>query len=82
MNVKNDIRKDISLISEKISSSDLKENEIEELHKYIDGKYQSKITNWGNSMYGWNLKYGFIYSMLSEDSLKSNLSIMKSKLEG
>lgn len=33
-------------------------------------------------MYGWNLKYGFIYSMLSEDSLKSNLSIMKSKLEG
>lgn len=82
MNVKNDIRKDINLISEKLNSNSLDENEIEELHKYIDGKYQSKILNWGNSMYGWNLNFGFMYSMLGKDSLTFNLSIMKSKLEG
>lgn len=82
MNVKNDIRKDITLISETLNNNDLKGNKIEDMHKYIDGKYQAKILNWGNSMYGWNLNYGFMYGMLDEDSLKSNLSIMKSKLEG
>lgn len=82
MNVKNDIRKDITSITETLKKEKSEENEILELHKYIDGKYQSKISNWGNSMYGWNLNYGFLYGMLDEDSLKSNLSVMKSKLEG
>ena len=79
MNVKNDIRKDITLIQDTLNNN---YNNVEDIHKYIDGKYQSKILNWGNSLYGWNLEYGFFYDMIDEDSLKSNLSIMKSKLEG
>lgn len=52
-----------------------------ELHRYLDGKYQYCIADWGKSMWGFTEGIGFAYDVLEIDSLKENLSMMKPKLE-
>ena len=52
-----------------------------ELHRYLDGKYQYCIADWGKSMWGFTEGIGFAYDVLDVDSLKENLSMMKPKLE-
>ena len=52
-----------------------------ELHRYLDGKYQYCIADWGKSMWGFTAGIGFAYDVLDVDSLKENLSMMKPKLE-
>lgn len=77
-NIKNDIN-DIDLIlnKENVNLEDLKK-----MHIKIDGKYQTKIKDWGKSMYNWLDSCGFDYEYCSSDSLKENLITMKYKLEG
>lgn len=55
--------------------------EMKELHKYLDGKYQYAIADWGKSMWGYTDGLGFTYDTLDIDSIKENLSMMKPKLE-
>lgn len=55
--------------------------EMESLHRYLDGKYQYGIADWGKSMYGYVDGHGFKYEWLDAGSLKDNLSTMKPKLE-
>lgn len=55
--------------------------EMESLHRYLDGKYQYGIADWGKSMYGYIDNLGFEYECLGADSIKDNLSTMKPKLE-
>lgn len=52
-----------------------------ELHRYLDGKYQYCIADWGKSMWGFTAGIGFAYDILDVDSLKENLAMMKPKLE-
>ena len=54
---------------------------MESLHRYLDGKYQYGIADWGKSMYGYVDGHGFKYEWLGADSIKDNLSTMKPKLE-
>lgn len=79
--IKRDIQSDIDKIKGVLQSNSSIQ-EIINIHMYIDGKYQSKISNWGLSQYSWNDKLGFDYEFLGEDSLKHNLNNMKNKLEG
>ena len=74
------IEKDINTIIQVVAHS-YEFTEIKGLHKYIDGKYQSSIADWGKSMYGYIKDIGFNYNDLDVDSLKENLMIMKAKLE-
>lgn len=79
--IKRDIQKDIDKINEVLENN----SEVQVLtnvHMYIDGKYQSKIANWGLSQYNWSENIGFYYELLGQESLKHNLINMKSKLEG
>lgn len=75
-----DVQIDIQDIVEVIDKGN--HEAILDLHIKIDGKYQSKINDWGKSMYGYRTSTGFVYSMLSTDSLIYNLKCMKAKLEG
>lgn len=79
--IKRDIQSDIDKIKG-VLQSDSSIQELTNIHMYIDGKYQSKISNWGLSQYSWNDKLGFDYEFLGKDSLKHNLNNMKNKLEG
>lgn len=79
--IKRDIQSDIDKIKEVLQSNSSIQ-ELTDIHMYIDGKYQSKISNWGLSQYSWNDKFGFTYDLLCEVSLKHNLNNMKNKLEG
>lgn len=79
--IKRDIQSDIDKIKGVLQSNSSIQ-ELTNIHMYIDGKYQSKISNWGLSQYSWNDKLGFDYEFLGEDSLKHNLNNMKNKLEG
>lgn len=79
--IKRNIQNDIDKIKEVLQSNSSIQ-ELTNIHMYIDGKYQSKISNWGLSQYSWNDKFGFAYEFLGEDSLKHNLNNMKNKLEG
>ena len=74
-----EIRRDILKIEETLQKSDF--NEMKALHRYLDGKYQHGIADWGKSMYGYNAEYGFSYELLDLDSIRDNLSAMKPKLE-
>lgn len=80
--IKREIRKDISEIEILLNNKDATSNELKNLHIKIDGKYQSKIKNWGNSMYDWCENLGFDYNLISDSSLRHNLVNMKYKLEG
>ena len=79
--IKRDIQSDIDKIKGVLQSNSSIQ-ELTNIHMYIDGKYQSKISNWGLSQYSWNDKLGFNYEFLGEDSLKHNLNNMTNKLEG
>lgn len=74
------LEKDIEDINNLLKNNNVVENDIQQLHVELDGKYQACIKDWGNSMYGFNDKFGFAYSMLDKDSLIHNINIMKSKL--
>ena len=73
------IRADIHKI-EDIAQVDDRER-LCELHRYLDGKYQYCIADWGKSMWGYSHELGFDYSCMGTQSLKENLFMMKSKLE-
>ena len=79
--IRRDIQKDIEKIKEGTQNNIEIEN-LKKLHMHIDGKYQSKIENWGLSQYGWIDNYGFSYEYLDEETIKHNLLNMQSKLEG
>ena len=55
---------------------------LESIHREMDGKYQCCIEHWGHSMYGYNVRTGFIYSIMDVGNLLDNLSLMKAKLQG
>lgn len=73
------IRADIHKIDDTIESDDY--SQILELHRYLDGKYQYCIADWGKSMWGYNREFGFDYNGTGIQSLKENLLLMKPKLE-
>ena len=74
-----EIRSDILKIDAIATVDDL--TKVIELHRYLDGKYQYCIADWGKSMWGFTAGIGFAYDVLDIDSLKENLSMMKPKLE-
>lgn len=74
-----EVRIDIQKIDNALKDAD--PHEMEELHRYLDGKYQYCVANWGNSMYGYIAGHGFKYDFLDPGSIKDNLSTMKPKLE-
>lgn len=74
-----EILRDISKINAALQNAD--PTEMEALHRYLDGKYQYGIADWGKSMYGYVDGHGFKYEWLGTDSIKDNLSTMKPKLE-
>ena len=75
-----EIKRDIQKIEEALQSANI--SEMQSLHKYLDGKYQCCIADWGKSMYGYINGHGFNYEWLNDEaSLKDNLSTMKPKLE-
>jgi len=57
------------------------QTQILELHRYLDGKYQYCMADWGKSMWGYIDGIGFAYDGLDTGSLKENLAMMKPKLE-
>lgn len=57
------------------------EKALEELHRYLDGKYQGCIAEWGKSMWCYSKDNGFDYYLMGVDSLIDNLNQMKPKLE-
>jgi len=79
--IKRNIQNDIEKIK-KVLESSVEMQELIDVHMYIDGKYQSKIANWGLSQYSWSDKFGFCYMELGREAIKHNLINMKSKLEG
>ena len=74
-----EIRYDIYKIDELSNSADY--NSVLELHRYLDGKYQYCIADWGKSMWGYVEGNGFNYEGLDTLLLQDNLKMMKSKLE-
>lgn len=78
-NHEKEICRDIRKIEDALKSAD--PNAIKELHRYLDGKYQSCITGWGDSMYEYVVGRGFDYGYLDTGALRENLSMMKPKLE-
>ena len=75
-----EIEQDIRKIDDVLQKAD--PAEMEALHRYLDGKYQSGVMSWGYSMHGYIDGHGFNYELLGADSLKDNLATMKPKLEG
>lgn len=73
------VQEDIQRIDDAIQNAD--PVEMESLHRYLDGKYQYCIADWGKSMWGYGDGLGFAYDMLGADSIKENLFMMKPKLE-
>lgn len=57
--IKRDIQSDIDKIKGVLQSNSSIQ-ELTNIHMYIDGKYQSKISNWGLSQYSWNDIVGMI----------------------
>lgn len=74
------VRQDIAKIEE-ILGKDATDEELTDLHRYLDGKYQASIVDWGKSMYCFNDNLGFLYNRLSKDAIICNLKLMRAKLE-
>lgn len=74
---KKEVRRDL----QKIDKVGNEKADILLLHKYLDGKYQCCIADWGMSMYGYIDGQGFQYEVLDEESLKENIFMMKAKLD-
>lgn len=72
---------DIAKIEQAVAGTGISEETLIALHRVLDGKYQSCISNWGHSMYGYLEGHGFCYEHLSKSSLIDNLHTMKPKLE-
>lgn len=75
-----EIQRDIHKIDAAIQNADA--IEMESLHRYLDGKYQYGIADWGKSMCGYIDGHGFKYDFLDSGSIRDNLLTMKAKLEG
>ncbi len=73
--IDNDICKIDTAISDNID-----ETILEDLHRELDGKYQSAISKWDVGMYGWFKEHGFSYDFLGKTSYVHNLKLMKAKL--
>ena len=73
-----EVRKDIQKI-ETVDKTD--EKALEALHRYLDGKYQGCIAEWGKSMWCYSKDNGFDYYLMGIESLIDNLNQMKPKLE-
>lgn len=56
-----------------------KEDELRDLHREMDAKYQSAINNWGLSLYGYSQDFGTV-SEMGIDSLVHNLRVMQEKI--
>jgi len=78
-NQKKEVQRDIRKIDTALQTAD--PAEMEALHRYLDGKYQYVIADWGRGMDGYFTEHGFNYEFLDADSLRDNLSLMKPKLE-
>ena len=52
------------------------EIEVKNIHRTIDGKYQSCIANWGKSMYAHHLEYGFAYDHLGISLIVSTIAVL------
>lgn len=74
------VNSDIEVINSAISSDD--EKQMRSAHMLIDGKYSTCIPNLGKSMYCYSDQLGFEYEYLEKESLKHNLTMMRSKLQG
>lgn len=74
------ILNDIKKIDEVLTNNN--EQELQDIHQYIDGKYHSYISNWGYSMYGYGEGFGFNYEYMGIESFVHNLKQMKANLEG
>lgn len=53
---------------------------LKKLHRKVDGKYQTCIKDWSNSMWAWTPNFGFNYELLGVSSLIDNLQTMLYKL--
>ena len=71
--IKRDIQKDMDEIEFLLLENNNSEDELTKLHIKIDGKYQSKINNWGKSCYNWDEKTGFDYKHMGIEALNHNL---------
>lgn len=69
-----EVRKDIQKI-ETVDKTD--EKALQELHRYLDGKYQGCIAEWGKSMWNYSKDNGFDYYLMGIDALIDNLNQMK-----
>lgn len=77
---KRTITSDISKINEILSSG--KEDDLQELHLLVDGKYGAYVPDWHIGVYGYIENVGFNYELIDVESLVHNLKLMRSKLEG
>jgi len=68
-----DIKKAESLLENAKS-----DEELTDLHRELDAKYQACFDNWGDGMYGYIPNVGFHYEMISE---KHNISMMLGKMK-
>ena len=73
------IRSDIYKIDTALQKAD--PDEMESLHRYLDGKYQYAIADWDKSMLCYVKGHGFKYEWLDPTAIKANLSTMRPKLE-
>ena len=80
--IKRAIKNDIDIINDYLEDNNKSLRDLKSLQMKIDGKYQTKISNWGKSMYNWSDNYGFDYNNMGIDAVRENLYIMMSKLEG
>lgn len=69
--------KDVERISESLNK--LKEDELRDLHREMDAKYQTAIENWGVSLYSYSPGMGTVSDM-SMDALSHNLKVMQQKI--
>lgn len=74
------ICKDIQKIEDVLKTDNTAE--MKNVHIRIDGKYNSYVSNWGHSMYGYIQQTGFTYEYLDKESLIHNLNVMNASLEG
>lgn len=74
---KKEVRRDL----QEIDNVNNERKDLLSLHRYLDGKYQFAIADWGKSMFGYIKDQGFDYENLGEEALIENLSLMKPKLE-
>ena len=75
-----EIQSDIDRITEAVKNE--KEETCRELHREIDGKYQAYVSEWGKSLYGYNMEFGIFEEDLELETIIHNLKKMSGKLKG